>query len=48
MWILLQAEGVLCEVRNEYYVDLLDLKALMSLAPPPSYKFIYTRQEAKI
>jgi len=28
LWILLKAGGVLCEVRNEYHVDLVVSKVL--------------------
>jgi len=34
MRVLIQARGILCEVRTERNVDLLVFKALMSLAPP--------------
>ena len=36
LWFLLQARGVICELRIECQVDMVGFKALMSLAPPPS------------
>ena len=42
LWVLLQARGVLCELRAECQVDFTDFKALMSLALPD------TRPEATI
>jgi len=32
--VLLQSRGVLCEVPTEFHIDLLILKASMTLAPP--------------